>query len=242
MRTCIYLLCLVAIYAHSADLQAHDDSSLVVEGVPWHQHQYFFRRITHIRLLYRAFGPRKIRGIRDRHIDLYDDNRGRMTAKGYDKVLVTYHVSDDMRRRHNTPIPVGIAHLFSEHRRHEVAIEHFDRSHSRVIEVGDISGVLLASHSKSYHGSVTFDERVLPTLSAEWQQRFPTRRGQYYRFRGSVAAAFSDGYRLVEVGSVRYRRNGPWVILRDHTTGKFPIAFMHSDYLERLIPRRVPRS
>ena len=228
MRSCIHLLCLAAVFAYSADLRAHNDRGSVVEGVRWHGHKTA-RNVN--RVLHEAFGSRRsIWGIRDTHIDLYDANRTRLTASGYDDVLVTYTVSGDRRRRDDrrrrgTTIAVGIAQFFSKYRRHEIAIEHFDRSRSRVIEVRDIRGVLL-THARGY-GNVTFDERALKLLGIKWQRRFPTDRGQRYRFRGRVVAIFSDANHLIAVRSVR-RGRGDTVRLNDR-----PVALVHGDQLER---------
>ena len=230
MRSCIYLLCLATVSVYSADSRAHNNRGSVVEGVRWHGHEHL--RSSN-RVLYEAFSSRNIWGIRDAHLALYDANRNRLTANGYDDVLVTYIVRDNRRRRDDrrrddrgrgTTVAVGIAQLFSKYRRHEVAIEHFDRSRSRVIEVSDIRGVLL-THARGY-GNVTFDERALAMLGTEWRQRFPTDRGQRYRFSGRVAAIFSDANHLVEVQSVRRGR----VIER---LSDRPVALVHGDHLEK---------
>ncbi len=231
MRSCIHLLCLAAVFVYSADLRAHNNRGSVVEGVRWHGHEHL--RSSN-RVLHEAFSSRNIWGIRDIHLNLYNAKRGRLTANGYDDVLVTYTVRGDSRRRDDrrrddgrrgTTVAFGIAQLFSKYRMHEVAIEHFDRSRSRVIEVRDIRGVLL-THARGY-GNVTFDERALAMLGTEWQQRFPTDRGQRYRFSGSIAAIFSDANHLVEVQSVR-RGRGTIEHLSDR-----PVALVHGDHLER---------
>lgn len=230
MRNCIFLLCIAAALIYGAEARAHNDRGSVVEGVRWHGHEH---HPSGNRVLHDAFGSRNIWGIRSIHIDGYDANRNRLTANGYDDVLVTYMVREDRRRRRRDDrgrgmtVAVGIAHLFSKYRMSEVAIEHFDRSRSRVIDVRDISGVLL-THSRGY-GNVTFNERALTMLGTEWQQRFPTDRGQRYRFHGRVAAMFSDNNSLVEVISVRRGDRRSRV---DHLSDR-PVVLMHGDHLER---------
>ena len=227
MRSCIYLLCLATVLVYSTDSRAHNNRGSVVEGVRWHGHEHSRDGNS---VLHEAFGSRNIWGIRERHLDSYNANRDRLTANGYDEVLVTYTVRNNRRRRrddrgtqHN--IAVGIAHLFSKYRMHEVAIEHFDRSRSRIIEVGNIRGVLM-THAHGY-GRVTFDERALDLLGTDWQQRFPTARGQRYRFSGRVVAVFSDHNHLVEVQSVR-RGRGDNERLSDR-----PVVLIQGSYLER---------
>ena len=228
MRFFIYLLALAAACTYNIALHAHDDRGSVVEGVRWHGHEHHRRGN---RVLHEAFGSRTIWGIRGTDLHSYQSNRDRVTANAYDDVLVTYIVRDSDRRRRRrddrgrrgATVAVGIAQFFSKYRMHEVAIEHFDRSRSRVIELGDISGVLL-SHSRVY-GNVTFNARALAYLDAEWQQRFPTDRGQRYRFYGRVAAVFSDANRLIEVHSVHYGRGNA------KRLDNRPVALLHSDHL-----------
>lgn len=233
MRSYIYLVCLATVLAYSADSHAHNNRGSVVEGVRWHGHEH---SRDGNRVLHEAFGSRNIWGIRARHLDSYTANRDRVTANGYDEVLVTYSVRNNRRRRRDDRgtqpnIAIGIAHLFSKYRMHEVAIEHLDRSRSRVIDVNDIRGVLM-THSHDY-GNVTFDERAIDLLSTEWQQRFPTGRNQRYRFRGRVVAVFSDNNHLVEVRSVR-RGRGDRERLRDR-----PVVLVNGSHLER--PQRDRR-
>ena len=233
MRSCVYLLLLAAVLVGSAEVQADNNRGTVVEGVRWHGHEHLSRSN---RVLHDAFGSRVIWGVHYRHLNTYDANRNSLTSRGYDDVLVTYRVrgerrrQDDRRRRDDRGrrgnIAIGIAQSFSQYRPQEIVIEHFDRTRSVVIDVDDIRGVFLP-HANGY-GDVTFDERVLDHLSAEWRRRFPS-DGARYRFYGRVAAIFSDGNHLVEVHSVRRgNRRDDSVRLNDR-----PVVLIEGDYLQR---------
>ena len=231
MRSFVFLLSLAAVCAYSTALQAHDARGSLVEGVRWHGHQHSPRGN---RVLHDAFSNRTIWGISASEISSYKDRRHNLTAHGYDNVLVTYVVRDhqrrrrDDRRRRGRQIAVGIAHSFSKFRPQEVAIENFDRSRSVVVDIGDIHGVLL-THSRSY-GNVLFDERALPYLDSEWQQRFPTDNGQRYVFYAKVAAAFTGSYRVLAVHSVRHEsrhRRGHVERLGDQL-----VALLHTELID----------
>ena len=231
MRNFVYLLSLLTVCTYSAALHAHDDRGSLVEGVRWHGHQHSARGNS---VLHDAFGNRGIWGITSSEIGRYNDHRDSLTSNGYDKVLVAYVARDHHRRRrddgrrHSRRIAVGIAHQFTKHRLHEVAIENLDGSRSVVVEVRDIRGVLM-THSNAY-GNVLFDERALPHLGSEWQQRFPTDNGQRYRFYGKVAAAFTNMHRIIAVHAVRHgsdRRRGHVERLREPL-----VALLHTDFLD----------
>lgn len=228
----IFLSFLAIIFTYSIDAYAHQGQDAIVEGVRWHAHTH---RRSGNRVLHEAFGERRLWGVRATHLDRYHQRAHRLTAFGYNHVLVTYRKSDRRRRDRrdrSAPVAVGIAHAFSTTRPHEIVIEQFDHSRSRVIDVNDVSGVLL-THSRGY-GKVSFTEDMLAHLSKEWRKRFPRSENRRYRFYGRVAALFSDGWQLVEVYAVRSGRGA-----RRHLDDR-PVALISSNHLPRL-PRRLPR-